>query len=191
MLAHDQHVSGFGMLQMRIENDRRQRGQNPGPGTQSVMRDVEPEHGQQSVRFVLRAEDALRNVATATGLRSGIPERPPLQSDIHHKSDHRQQPQSFLRKWAREIGKESGSIARARSRRSPHFRQAAQQGMHAAGGGNRVPGDSNHNRHLQCELKQIGPEHAPQSAQRDVEAGEWNQKQNADRQRVAVAHAQA
>ena len=58
------------------------------------------------------------------------------------------------------------------------------------GSRHRVPRHSDHDRHLQRELKQIRPQHAPQSTQRHIEAGEWNQKQNADRQRVAIAHAQ-
>ena len=49
MLTHNHHVARFGMLQVGIENDRRQRGQNPGPGAQGVVRDVEPEDGEQAI----------------------------------------------------------------------------------------------------------------------------------------------
>ena len=87
-----------------------------------------------------------------------------------------------------EIGKERRGVARARACGSPHFRQTRQQRIHAAGSGNRVPGHSDDDRHLERELEQVGPEHAPQSTQRDIETGEWNQEQNADGQSVAIAH---
>src|SRR5271156_1412815 len=46
VIVDDHHVAGFGMLQARIQNDRGERSENPGPGAQRVVCDVEPENGK-------------------------------------------------------------------------------------------------------------------------------------------------
>ena len=131
--------------------------------------------------FILGAEDTLRDVAAAARFGPGIPECPPLQPDVHQESEHGKNPQAFLRQRAREIGKERGGVSRAGSRGSPHFRQAgpaASSCRPLLQPRTRRPDDD---RHLERELEQIGPEHAPKPAQRHVEAGEGDQEQNADR----------
>ena len=53
----------------------------------------------------------------------------------------------------------------------------------------REVGHGDHDGHLQHELEQVGPQHAPQPAERDVEPGERNQEEDADGQRRAVVAA--
>ena len=81
MLGDDEHVARLGMLQVGIENDGGERGENPRPRPDGVMRDIKPEHREQPIAFIFCAEDALRDVAAAAGFRAGIPECPPLHSD--------------------------------------------------------------------------------------------------------------
>ena len=104
-MSHDEHVAGLGMLQIGIKHNCSQGGDDPGPGPHSVVRDVEPEHRQQPITLIARTENALRNVAAASRLRARIPERPPLQSNVHQKGQDRQSPQRLLREWTREIRK--------------------------------------------------------------------------------------
>ena len=54
--------------------------------------------------------------------------------------------------------------------------------VHAATGAHGVVGDRDHHAHLQDELKEISPQHAPESAERDIETSERNDSQNADQQ---------
>src|SRR5215813_10664418 len=101
MLREYQHVSIFGMtswrgaVQIWIENDCDEADKYPWPGTQRVMRNVEPQHGEQSLLLVFGAKDALSDVSAAAGLSSGIPERPPLQSEKDKQRDHGKSPPSF------------------------------------------------------------------------------------------------
>ena len=53
-----------------------------------------------------------------------------------------------------------------------------------------IVGDGDHDGHLQHELKQIRPQDAPQSAERNVKSGERNQKKNADGQAGRFAFAE-
>ena len=53
----------------------------------------------------------------------------------------------------------------------------------------RVIGDGDHDAHLEHELEEVGPEHAPQAAERDVEAGEGNEEEHADGEGRAVVAA--
>ena len=118
MRVQHHHVSGLGMLQPRIEDDDRQPGDDPRPRTNRVMRDVEPQHRQQSLLLITRAEDALRDVAATTGLRSRIPEGPPLQSEIHQEVRDRHHPQSLGGNAARKLRQEAQRIGGVRSRTS-------------------------------------------------------------------------
>ena len=58
--------------------------------------------------------------------------------------------------------------------------------VHAAGGFDGVPGDADDDAHFQHELKEVGPEHAREAAERNVNSGERDQEENADDQSVAV-----
>ena len=62
--------------------------------------------------------------------------------------------------------------------------------MHSARCAHAVPRNANHNRHLQNKLKQIRPQHAPQPAERNVNSRERHQKENANRQRLGIAHSE-
>src|SRR5438046_10043444 len=58
MLREYQHVSVFWMtsgsrtVQIWVQNDRDQPNENPGPWTQRVVRDIEPQHGRSEERRV-------------------------------------------------------------------------------------------------------------------------------------------
>src|ERR1035437_2502395 len=91
------------MLQTGIKNDDREAGNDPGPGANGVMRDVEPQHREQTLLLIARAEDALRDVAPAPWLCARIPERPPLQPDEHKKVRDRDHPQRLGREASRKF----------------------------------------------------------------------------------------
>ena len=58
------------MLQTGIQRRGSQRREDPGPGAQRVVRDVEPQHGKQAVPLIARAENSLRDVASTARLRA-------------------------------------------------------------------------------------------------------------------------
>ena len=149
------------------------------------MRDVEPQHGKQSLPLVARAENPLRDVSAAARLRSRIPERPPLHAEIHAESNHRQSPECFAGEALRKIRKKPERICAAIF--GAQCGDLADHRVHAAGGLHGVLGDADHDGHLQHELKQVRPQHAPKPAQRNVKARERNQKENANDQRQAVS----
>ena len=190
MLRDDQHVRVFRLLYMRIKDHRGQGGQDPRPRTQCVVRDVEPQHGEQAVPLIACAEDPLRDVTPAAGFRSGIPESPPLQPEIDHKRQDRQRPERLRRQRPRKIRKECRDITRVVSRRHAHLRKFPHQAAHAANRRHTVPGHSDHNSHLQHELEEVGPKHAPQSTQCHVDSRERHQEQNTNGQRGTLADSQ-
>src|SRR5690348_14902135 len=107
MINRDEHVAGFGMLEARIEDDDGKRGENPRPGAQRVVREVEPQHREQAVALVAGAQNALRDVAAAARFRARIPEGPPLHAEIDAKRDDGQSPKRLAREAVREIGEET------------------------------------------------------------------------------------
>src|SRR5580704_13279832 len=139
------------MREAGIQNDGRERGENPGPGTQRVVRYVEPQHRKQSLALVARAENPLRDVTAAAGLRSWIPEGPPLHAEVHAKSDNGQCPERFTGKTLREIRKKRERIGAAIF--GTQRGDLADHRAHAAGGSYGVPGDGDDDAHFQDELK--------------------------------------
>ncbi len=188
--GRDEHVARFRMLQARIERRGGQRRQDPRPRAQRVVRDVEPQHGKQSMPLIARAENPLRDVTAAARLRSRIPERPPLHSQMHQKREHRQRPQGFAGEPARKIRKHRRDARRSGTRGGSHRRKFSQHRGHAARAAHAIIRDGDHDPHFQHELKQIRPQHAPQSAERNVKSRERNQKENADRQARRLAFAE-
>src|SRR5581483_10689358 len=116
-MREHQHVSVFWMtayrrgVEIRIQHNRNQSDQNPRPWPDRVVRDVEPQNGEQSLAFVLRAEDALRDVASAARLSAGIPECPPLHSEVDQQSDNRKSPPGLASESVGKIRKELQRIA--------------------------------------------------------------------------------
>ena len=86
---HHAHISGFRFFEARKKNQRSQRHQNPRPRPDGVVRDVEPERRQQRMPLVFGAEHALRDVASAAGLGSGIPGGPPVERNVDQERDQR------------------------------------------------------------------------------------------------------
>src|ERR1700722_11017139 len=184
VIVDDHHVTRFRMRQARVENDRGERGKNPGPRAKRVVGDVEPKHGKQSLAFIAGAEDSLGHVTTAAWFRTGIPKRPPLHAEIDGEGDDRQSPKRLAGETAGEAREKSQGIGAAVG--GAHGVDLRNHMAHAAGRFHRVVGDGNDDAHLQDELKKIGPEHAREAAERNVNSGEWNQKENADDQGVTV-----
>ena len=174
---------------MRVEYDGGQRGQNPRPGPDGVVGNVEPEHRQQAVPLVARAEDTLCNVPAAAGLRARIPERPPLQSQEHHESEGGQGPESFGGEGARKVRKECSGIGRA-GNGSARGREFVEHGVHASASCDCIPRNPDYDRHLEGELKQVGPQHAPKAAERNVQAGKGDQEKYADQKSFVVVDAE-
>ena len=89
----------------------------------------------------------------------------------------------------RKIGKHRGDARRSGARGISHRRKFRQHRVHAARAPHAIIRDRDHDPHFQNELKKIGPQHAPQAAERNVKSRERNQKENADREtrRLALA----
>src|SRR6185312_4151834 len=147
-------VPGSIWIEVRIQHDRNQSRKNPGPWTNCVMSDVEPQDRQQSLALVLGAEDALGDVAAAARFGARIPERPPLQSQIDEQRDHRQSPPCFAGESVGRVWEKAQRTAMRRSRRRRLcFVQLAQQLMQAADGANAVISDGNDDSHFENELE--------------------------------------
>src|SRR5256885_8638162 len=65
----------------RIERKGDESSDDPWPGAQSVVRDVEPESCAERIFFVFGGKNSLRDVAAASGFRAGIPTAPPLDAE--------------------------------------------------------------------------------------------------------------
>src|SRR3974377_1282540 len=62
---------------------------DPGPGTQSKVSQIEPQRGENRVLLVFSAENALGNVPAASRLSTGIPGGPPVDRNVYKECDHR------------------------------------------------------------------------------------------------------
>ena len=160
-----EHETAFGLSQIGIQDNRDQSRQNPGPRTQRVVRKVEPQDGKQTVAFVLRAEDALRDISSAAWFRARIPEGPPLHGQVNDEGDDRQRPKSFAADPARKIRQECRDVTRAGPNSSATLRELRQELGHSSDGADTVPSHANYDGHFQNKLEQISPENAPQAAQ--------------------------
>ena len=71
------------------KNDERTQGdQDPGPGPEDVMGQVEKEDRAERIPLRLAGQHPLGDIAPSAGLGPGIPDRPPLDGDRH--DEHRQ-----------------------------------------------------------------------------------------------------
>src|SRR5579872_968743 len=80
------------------------------------MCNVEPQSCAQRVFFVFRAEHSLRNVSASAGLGAWIPSQPPLHSEIHNESEHRERPDGVARPAQMEIGEECSWVGSGSAR---------------------------------------------------------------------------
>src|SRR5205807_7989427 len=97
----------------RIERKGDESSDDPWPGAQSVVRDVEPESCAEGIFFVFGGENSLRDVAAAAGLRTGIPTAPPLDAEEEGEGDERNRPKGFAGEAVRKVWKEVERIGNA------------------------------------------------------------------------------
>ena len=147
------------------QHQRDQRGQDPWPGAQRVVGDVEPEGRAQGVLLVLRGKDALGDVAAAAGLGPGIPACPPVQRDQDEETEEE----------GRRGGRDEGeSVARLAvdAVNGIEGADAIGQRVHSADGVDGKVREQDHHAHLQDELDQVRPKHSPHAGDGVVGEGE-------------------
>ena len=180
------HVPRLLVDQVRVEQHRRQSGDDPRPRAKRVVRDLEEERRQDAVSLRLRAEDALCDVPATPRLGAGIPGRPPL-----HREEDRQREERHP-----GIGNQPAAVRRDRQRQhrdrrrlaAEVRREAGLEGAHPADRAHREHRQHDHRRHLDHELDQVRPEHRPHPGRRRI----GNRHDEADRHRHDVArHRQA
>ena len=93
-----------------IDDQRAQADQDPGPGPQDVVGDVEEQDRAQRVLLRLGGQHALGDVAAAARLGAGIPDRPPLHGDGHDEDGHGHVP------VVREVGQHVQVVEAVRAR---------------------------------------------------------------------------
>jgi len=99
---------------------------------------------------------------------------------VHDESNHRQRPKGFAREPARKIRQQRGDVAGSGPSSGATFREPGQELGHPADGADAVPGYRDHDGHFQNELEHIGPEHTPEAAERNINASERHQEENAN-----------
>jgi len=121
---------GEGLLdvrKLRIDDDRGEADEDPGPGPEDVMGDVEEEDGSERVLLRFRGQHSLGDVAAAARLRPGVPDRPPLDGERHDEDgdgqipvapeirQHAQEVDAARTGRRRELGDEAGMPPTART----------------------------------------------------------------------------
>ena len=71
-------------IQVGEHNNRCKRDEYPRPWPDRIMRDLKQKNGTNGVALTTRGQHSLRNVTTATRLRTRLPDTPPL----HGKGDN-------------------------------------------------------------------------------------------------------
>ncbi len=139
------------VVELRVDEHRRQRHEDPRPRAQRVMRHVEEQRAAERVFLALRGEDALRDVAAAARLRARIPDRPPRDGQRQDQHRHRQRPVAEIRQQLqrrrRDLRHQPGQAA--------HLRLLQ-----------RVVGGRDRCRHRDHELEDVRDQHAPQAGDR-------------------------
>ena len=152
----------------RVEEDGAEAGDDPGPGAQGVVTDVEEERREDPVPLALRREDPLRDVPAAARLRSRVPRRPPLDGEEGEEGDRRHPGGAG--------GRDDGE---RRVERAEMGREARLQGAHPADRPDRVDRQDDDGRHLDDELDEVGPEDRPHA--RGGRVGDGDDEADADR----------
>ena len=137
--------------------------EDPGPGPQDVVGDVEEEDRAERVLLRLRGQHALGDIAAAAGLGPGIPDRPPLDGQGHDEDGDGQVPVALeVRQHAQEV--DAAGAGRRRELRD--------EGRHAADGPDGEVGRGDDGGHLDEELDHVDDQDAPEARDRgedDVE----------------------
>ena len=141
------------------KNDQGSQGdQYPRPGAQGVVGNIEEERSAHGVLFVLGRKHALHDIAAAARFGPGIPNAPPL----HRQRDDEQRDEHIR---IVEIGQEIELAADVgvdeQVFQPAHLRQAKHH--------DRGPDRAGHG---QQELKEVGEQHPPQSAQGSIDQGD-------------------
>ena len=165
--------------ELRVDDQRGQAHQDPRPGPQHVMRDVEKQRASQRVLFGFRGQHALRDVAAAARLRPRIPHGPPLHRDGHDEHGHRQVPVVL------EIGQHRQVVHASRAVHLRHLRHQPVQPAHLRQR-NREVSRRDHRRHFDEELEHVDHQHAPQPRMR----GEHHVQQAHRQQRLPALEAE-
>jgi len=164
-------------------------GDDPGPGTKRVVRDVEPERGAERIFFVFGAEDSLCDVAAATGFGAGIPTAPPLDAEEEDEGNQRNCPEGLAGETVREVGEEGeriGDGAACFCGFGADDLEAKRECADAADFRDGDPSEDDDHAHFQNELKKVGDEYAPEATDEGVNAGERNQDEDADQESGVV-----
>jgi len=141
--------------QVGKHHQRGQRHEDPGPGTEGVMGDVEEQGGRDSAPFRPRGQHALGDVSAAARFGAGIPDAPPLD----RQRQHQQQEEGLA---VAGVGHQAQFRRHRRvseqTRQSAHIRPAQDHHRGADGAG-----------HGQDELEEIRQQDAAEAAQRAVD----------------------
>src|SRR5579871_665066 len=173
----------------RIERESNERRENPGPGTQRIMRDVEPQRSAERIFFVLGRENSLRDITAAAGLRARIPTAPPLDAQEENEGDERNCPESFTGEAVRKVWKEIERIGDSTAGFcgfGADDAEAQRERADTTDFGDGDPGENDDHSHFQDELEKIGDEHAPEATDECVNSSEGNQDEDADEQRSVM-----
>ena len=147
-------LSNIGKL--GIDDDRAQGNQDPRPGTEAEVGDVEEQHAAQRVLFRFRCKHALSDVAAAARFGAGIPDSPPIHRDRHDEDGHRNVPVVL------EIGHDVEVAHPGRALQVLKLLDHPVQTAHLRQFQREV-GGRDHGRHLDEELDHIDDQHAPET----------------------------
>ncbi len=150
------------------------------------MRNVEPQRRSEGMFFVFGAEHALGDVAASARLGPRIPCRPPLHAKVHKERKHRKSPDRAGSQAAVKVRQECeriGALHAVMAGGVAHDPQLQPERLHASDSAHRHPRQDDDHRHLQHKLKQVGHQHAPQTANRRINSGEGNEHKNTDQKR--------
>ncbi len=162
------HVSRLAILETRVEDDGGEARDDPRPGSERVVRDLEEQRGEHAVLLGAGAEDALGDVAAAAGLGARIPGRPPLHGEIDAQREE----------WHPCVGVKTGG--RHADRHDGQRGGLAPEVLHqldlhhvdAADRARGVDGQDDDGAHLEDELDEIGPQHGPHPRGDGIESGD-------------------
>jgi hypothetical protein len=144
-------------VEVGVDQQRAERDDVPGPGAQPVVDGVEQQRRADRVHFVLGREHALRDIPAAAGLRAGVPDVPPL--DSNGDDEHGDQ-----QVGVREVGKEAELLDNGRV--GHEAGETVDLGQSDGVDRRRHRADQD-----DCELEKVGDHDAAHAAQSAVEHG--------------------
>ena len=159
------HVAGLAILERGVENDRGEAGDDPGPGPERVVGDLEEEGGEHAVPLRARAEDALGDIASASGLGARVPGRPPLHGEIDPEGEQGH-PGVGDDARRRDTDGQDGQRGRLAAEVGDHLGLEHVDPAHGTDGVDRKHDDR---AHLDDELDEVGPHHRPHARRHRVD----------------------